>query len=161
MKQFPMTQKGFDKLNSQYKELRNVQRPDVVIEIDVARSHGDLKENAEYHAAKEKQSLIEIKIAELENIISNSKVIDPSILEHKKISFGSSAKLLNIDTNEEITYTIVGFPESDPEKNQISFSSPLAKNLMGKEEGEEVTVQLPNSKKVFEVLEIFYKGIEV
>ena len=148
-------------LNSQYKELRNVQRPDVVIEIDVARSHGDLKENAEYHAAKEKQSLIEIKIAELENIISNSKVIDPSILEHKKISFGSSAKLLNIDTNEEITYTIVGFPESDPEKNQISFSSPLAKNLMGKEEGEEVTVQLPNSKKVFEVLEIFYKGIEV
>jgi transcription elongation factor GreA len=161
MKQFPMTQKGFDKLNSQYKELRNVQRPDVVIEIDVARSHGDLKENAEYHAAKEKQSLIEIKIAELENIISNSKVIDPSILEHKKISFGSSAKLLNIDTNEEITYTIVGFPESDPQKNQISFSSPLAKNLMGKEEGEEVTVQLPNSKKVFEVLEIFYKGIEV
>jgi transcription elongation factor GreA len=161
MQQYPMTLKGFDKLNAEYKDFKSVQRPAVVIEIDIARSHGDLKENAEYHAAKEKQSLMETRISELEDIIANSKVIDPSILAHQKVSFGSTVKLLDLSDDKEIVYTIVGIPESNPEKNRISFSSPLARSLVGKEEGVEVSIDLPNGKKEFEILEIFYKEIEI
>ena len=152
-----MTNKGYDNLTKELKFLKLDKRPLIVIAIEEARQLGDLKENAEYHAAKEDKVNIDKKIAELEDIVSRAIIIDPSTLQHDKISFGSTIKLIDIDTEEEIIYTITGSQESNPKKGFISFNSPLAKQLLGKEEGDEVTVKLPNGEKGYEVLEIFYK----
>ena len=156
----PMSKYGFNKLSNELKNLKEVQRPQVAQEIDIARAHGDLKENAEYHAAKEKQSFIEFKINEISNMLANAQVIDPATLKHDKVSFGSTVTILNLDTEKEITYTIVGTTESDPTRGLISFNSPLAKGLIGKEEGEEVTINLPSGETDFEILKIEYKEIE-
>ncbi len=155
----PMTIFGYEKLQAEVKELRDVRRPAVVKAIEEALEHGDLKENAEYHAAKEQQKLIDQRLAELADILGNAKIVDPSELAHDKVSFGSTVTLEDLDSGEEVVYTIVGGCESDPDKGLISFNSPLAKQLLGKEEGDEVVVNLPGGKKEYEIVDISYKEI--
>ncbi len=154
-----MSKYGFKKLSEELKNLKEVERPKVAQEIDIARSHGDLKENAEYHAAKEKQAFIEFKINDLSKMLANAEVIDPESLSHDKVSFGSTVTILNLDTEKELIYTIVGTTESNPEKGLISFNSPLARGLIGKEEGDEVIINLPAGETEFEILKIEYKPI--
>ncbi len=155
----PITQYGYEKLTSELKNLKEVERPNIVKEIDIARSHGDLKENAEYHAAKEKQLFIEARINELSLMLANAQVIDPSSLEHQKVSFGSTVKILNLDNDKTFSYTIVGSIESDPSRGLISFGSPIAKSLIGKSVGDEVSITLPSGETDFEILEISYQEI--
>lgn len=155
----PMTQFGYGKITEELEFLKKTERPETVIALDEARQLGDLKENAEYHAAKDKLKLIDSQIAELSNILSKAVVIDPSTLPHKKISFGSTVLVLDIDNDEEIEYSIVGGVESNPDIGLISFNSPLAKQLLGKEEGEELTAKLPGGTKDYEILEVKYKEL--
>lgn len=161
MEKEPMTNVGYTKITKELEFLKSSERPETVIALEEARQLGDLKENAEYHAAKEKLKLIDIQIAELGAVISKAVIIDPSILPHDRVSFGSTVKLLNVDTEEEFEYSIVGGVESSAEKGMISFNSPLAKQLMGKEEGDEFSATLPGGVKTFEVLEVFYKELEL
>lgn len=158
--QEPMTEHGYNEICAKLKQLKEVERPHIVKEIDIARSHGDLKENAEYHAAREKQAFIERRIAELSAILANIKIIDPSAYEHKSVSFGSTVKLIEIDTQKEFEYTIVGSYESNPDKGYISFHSPIAKSIIGKNVGDEVSIKLPRGESEFEIVEIFYREIE-
>lgn len=160
MNKEPMSQYGYEKLCAELKNLKEIERPNIVKEIDIARGHGDLKENAEYHAAKEKQLFIEARINDLSQILSNSQVIDPSKLPHDKVSFGSTVKILNLDNDKEFTYSIVGSIESDPSIGLISFGSPIAKSLIGKTTGDEVVIRLPNGENSFEILEVFYQDIK-
>jgi transcription elongation factor GreA len=155
----PMTLFGYNKLQAEVKDLKEVKRPAVVKAIEEALEHGDLKENAEYHAAKESQKNIDNRLAELADILGNSQIVDPSELEHSKVSFGSTVVLIDLDTDEEFTYTIVGGCESNPDMGLISFGSPLAKQLLGKEEGDEVKVQLPGGVKEYEIDEVKYEEI--
>lgn len=155
----PMTLFGYKKLQAEVKYLKDVKRPQIVKDIEEALEHGDLKENAEYHAAKEQQRLTDDRIAELAALIGSSKIVDPSELEHSRVSFGSTVIMSDVDTNEEVTYTIVGGCESNPDIGLISFNSPLAKQLLGKEEGDEVKMQLPGGKKEFEIIEVKYQEI--
>ena len=155
----PMTLYGYEKLQAEVKDLKQVKRPQTVKDIEEALEHGDLKENAEYHAAKEMQRTIDGRLQDLANIIGNSKIVDPSELEHARISFGSTVKLTDMDTDEEYTYTIVGGCESNPDMGLISFGSPLAKQLLGKEEGDEVKVRLPGGEREFEIDEVKYQEI--
>lgn len=155
----PMTEYGYKKLTHELNDLKKKQRPETVIELDIARSHGDLKENAEYHAAKDRLAFIDARIGELSDLVSRSHVIDPRSYEHDKVRFGSTVMLENLETNEEVTYTIVGSTESNAYKGLISFHSPLAKQLMGRGEGEEVTIKLPGGSQEYEILEIAYHEI--
>ena len=155
----PMTIYGYEKLQAEVKDLKEVKRPGVVKAIEEALEHGDLKENAEYHAAKEQQKNIDNRLAELQEILGNAQIVDPSELAHAKVSFGSTVVMTDMDTDEEVTYTIVGGAESNPDAGLISFNSPLAKQLLGREEGDEVVVQLPGGKKEFEIDEIKYQEI--
>jgi len=155
----PMTLFGYNKLQAEVKDLKEVKRPGVVKAIEEALEHGDLKENAEYHAAKESQKNIDNRLAELADILGNSQIVDPSELEHAKVSFGSTVVMTDMDSEEEFTYTIVGGCESNPDMGLISFNSPLAKQLLGKEEGDEVKVKLPSGEKEFEIDEVKYEEI--
>ncbi|MCQ2656362.1 transcription elongation factor GreA [Helicobacter pylori] len=159
MNKEPMSMHGYNKICAELKQLKEVERSNIVKEIDIARGHGDLKENAEYHAAKEKQRFIEARIVDLSEIVANAQVIDPSVLVHNKVSFGSTIKILNLDNDKEFSYTIVGSVESDPAKGLISFGSPIAKSLIGKSKGDTVSIQLPNGESDFEILDIYYKEI--
>jgi len=155
----PMTIFGYEKLQAEVKDLKQVKRPQVVKDIETALEHGDLKENAEYHAAKEMQKTIDNRLADLQGIIGNSQIVDPSELAHAKISFGSTVVMTDMGTDEELTYTIVGGCESNPDMGLISFGSPLAKQLLGKEEGDEVKVRLPSGEKEYEIEEVKYQEI--
>jgi len=155
----PMTLFGYNKLQAEVKDLKEVKRPQVVKDIEEALEHGDLKENAEYHAAKEMQKNIDNRLAELQEIIGNAQIVDPSELAHAKVSFGSTVVMTDMDTDEELTYTIVGGSESNPDMGLISFGSPLAKQLLGREEGDEVKVRLPGGEKEFEIEEVKYQEI--
>lgn len=155
----PMTLFGYEKLQAEVKNLKEVKRPQVVKDIEEALEHGDLKENAEYHAAKEMQRIIDGRLEELATLIGNSRIVDPSELEHAKISFGSTVIMTDMDSDEELTYTIVGACESNPDMGLISFGSPLAKQLLGKEEGDEIKVTLPGGTKEFEIDEVKYQEI--
>jgi transcription elongation factor GreA len=156
-----MLEETYRRLAIELEQLKNVERAKIAKVIDEARALGDLKENAEYHAAKEKQGLMEARIAELTDITGRAQVIDPSKLTHEKVSFGSTVILTDLDTDEEVKYVIVGIHESDPSRGLISIQSPVARALIGKEEGEEVTMDLPGGKKRFDIEEILYEDIEL
>ncbi|MDD2790868.1 MAG: transcription elongation factor GreA [Sulfurimonas sp.] len=155
----PMTLFGYKKLQAEVKDLKEVKRPRTIKDIEEALEHGDLKENAEYHAAKEQQRLIDGRLEELAELIGSASIVDPSELEHARISFGSTVVLTDLATDEEVTYTIVGGCESNPDIGLISFASPLAKQLLGLEEGDQVKVKLPNAEKKFEIEEVKYQEI--
>ncbi len=159
MQKQPITAYGYRKLGDELHDLKMVQRPQTVEEIDIARSHGDLKENAEYHAAREKLRFIEKRMAELADLYDNSQEVDPSKFSHDRVMFGSTVTIVDIESDDEQTYTIVGTYESNPDKRLISVLSPLAKGLMGKEEGDEVTIKLPSGERDFEIVDICYKEI--
>ena len=158
MEKEPMTNEGFKKLTQQLNDMKLVQRPAIVVDLDEARQLGDLKENAEYHAAKEDLANMDKQIAVTEDFISRSVIIDPSTLPHDRVSFGSTVVLIDLDTDETVTYSIVGSQESDPITGKISFNSPLVKQLLGKQEGDEIKAKLPGGIKEFEVEKVYYKG---
>lgn len=133
------------------------ERPRISKEIEVAREHGDLRENAEYHAAKERQGMVEAQIKDLEDKISRSEVIDPSKLTGSRVRFGAWVTLLNLDTDEQVIYQIVGADEADIEHGQISVSAPLARALIAKESGDEVKVQLPGGVRNYEIVAVEFK----
>ncbi|SIQ16674.1 transcription elongation factor GreA [Paracoccus thiocyanatus] len=155
MEKIPMTRAGFDQLDEELRELRSVQRPAVIRAIAEAREHGDLSENAEYHAAREKQSFVEGRIKELEMILSRAEVIDPSRL-NGSIKFGATVTLLDEDTEEKRTYQIVGEAEADLERGLLNIRSPLARALIGKDEGDSVEVVTPGGGKSYEIMAIRY-----
>ena len=157
----PMTLAGYNKVTNNLEFLKSTERPETVVALDEARQLGALKENAEYHSAKEKLKLIDVQIAELSNTISKAVIVDPSILPHDRVSFGSTINLVDVETDDEFTYTIVGGVESNVEKGLISFNSPLAKQLMGKVEGDEFIATLPGGTKTFEILKVYYKELEL
>ena len=150
-----MTPTGFKALDSELKQLKVEERPAIIKAIAEAREHGDLSENAEYHSAKEKQSFIEGRIKELEAMLGLAQVIDPSTLSGA-IKFGATVKLVDEETDEEKTYQIVGEQEADIQNGLLNISSPLARALIGKEEGDSVEVRTPGGTKDYEVLEIKY-----
>lgn len=155
MEKIPMTQDGFDALNAELKQLKSVERPAIIRAISEAREHGDLSENAEYHSAKEKQSFIEGRIKELEGAISLAEVIDPKKLSGP-IKFGATVTLVDEDTDEEKSYQIVGEYEANIEKGLLNVKSPIARALIGKEEGDSVEVRTPGGDKAYEVLKVEY-----
>ncbi|MEA2110483.1 MAG: transcription elongation factor GreA [Campylobacterota bacterium] len=155
----PMTKFGFERLTNELNRIKTIDRPGVVKAIEEAVEQGDLKENAEYHAAKEQQGSLDDRLNDLTDIIGRAQIVDPSELEHARVSFGSTVVLCNLDTDEEVTYTIVGGCESNPENGLISFHAPLAKQLLGKEEGDDFKAKLPGGQKEFEILEVKYQEI--
>jgi transcription elongation factor GreA len=157
MQKEPMTPEGQQKLKTELENLLKVQRPENVKAIAEARSHGDLSENAEYHAAKERQSFIEGRIQELQQKIAMAQVIDPSKISHDKVAFGATVTVLDVDTNEEKIYKIVGVDEADIKTGKLSVHSPMAKSLIGKSEGDEVTVRAPARTIEYEILEIRFE----
>ncbi len=150
MEKVPLTQKGFDKLDAELKRLKTVDRPEVIRAIAEAREHGDLSENAEYHAARERQSFIEGRIRELESMIGRSEVIDVSRLSGP-VKFGATVVLLDEDTDEEKTFQIVGEAEASIEEGLLNLKSPLARALIGKEEGDSVEVRTPGGTRSYEI----------
>ncbi|MGA0960811.1 MAG: transcription elongation factor GreA [Sedimenticolaceae bacterium] len=157
MDKHPMTLAGAEKLRAELSELKQVKRPAVIAAISEAREHGDLKENAEYHAAREQQGFIEGRIKDIEAKLSHAQIIDVTTLNaNGKVVFGSTVVLLDINTDEEKTYQIVGVDEADIKVNKISVSSPVARALIGKEEGDEVVMEVPGGTHEFEILEVRY-----
>ncbi len=153
----PMTPEGYKKLMEELKKLKSVDRPENIADIERARAQGDLSENAEYSAAKERQSYISFRIGEVEDRIARAQVIDPSLIDHSKIVFGATVKLMDVDSGEEVRYQIVGRDESDIKNGRISVESPIAKSLIGKELSDVVRVTTPRGQREFEVLEIKYQ----
>src|SRR3984957_16437958 len=153
----PITPEGYTKLREELHQLRSVERPRVIQMIATAREHGDLKENAEYHAARDRQSFIEGRVKDLENKLALAEVIDPSKLSGSRVAFGATVKLSNTQTDEEVVYRLMGADEADLEKGSISVTSPLARSLIGKEVGDEVKVRMPGGERVYEILEVTFK----
>ncbi len=152
-----MTAPGYARLEAELKHLKTVERPAIIRAIAEARDHGDLSENAEYHSARERQSFIEGRVAELEDKIARAEVIDVSKLSGKVIKFGASVTLADEDTDEETTYQIVGQEEADIEKRRLSINSPLARALIGKQTGDSVEVTTPGGSKAYEIIKVRFK----
>jgi len=157
MQKVPMTVAGFGRLEAELKHLKSVERSAVIRAIASAREHGDLSENAEYHAAKERQGFIESRVLELEDKLRRAEVIDVSKLSGKQIKFGATVVLADEDTDEELTYQIVGADEADIKAGLLSITSPLARTLIGKSGGESVEVTTPGGSKSYEIVSVAYK----
>jgi transcription elongation factor GreA len=157
MDKIPMTVEGYARLEQELKQLKSIERPAVIKAIAEARDHGDLSENAEYHAARERQSFIEGRVAELEDKIARAEVIDVTRLTGKVIKFGAKVTLADEDTEEESTYQIVGAEEADVGKGRLSVTSPLARALIGKQSGDSVEVTTPGGSKAYEVIRVRFK----
>jgi transcription elongation factor GreA len=157
MDRMPITGKGFTALEEELKDRQQVQRPRIIDAISEARSHGDLSENAEYHAAKEAQSHNEGRIMELESMIARAEIIDVSKLSGDKIKFGATVKLVDEDTDQERIYQIVGDPEADVKSGRVSISSPVARALIGKGVGDTVEVTTPGGGKSYEIVEVAFR----
>ena len=154
MERIPFTKEGYEALKKEFEQLKTVERPQNIKAIEVARAHGDLSENAEFHAAKERQAFIEGRVNELGYKINNADIIDTSKLSKDSVVFGSRIVLENLDTGETTEYQLVGPDESDIEAGRISVSSPLGKALIGKKPGDEVVIQAPGGKREYELIEI-------
>ena len=152
-----MTPEGNFRLREELRQLKDIERPKISREIGVARDHGDLSENAEYHAAKDRQGWIEARIKDLEDKLSRAEVIDPARLSGSKVAFGATVKLSNIETEEETVYRLVGADEANLDQGSISITSPLARALIGREVGDEVKVKMPAGERLYEILEVEYR----
>ena len=157
MDKAPMTAEGYDRLLQELKHLKTVERPSVIKAIAEAREHGDLSENAEYHAARERQSFIEGRVLEIEDMISRAQVIDTSKLSGDTVKFGATVTLADEETDEEATYQIVGANESDISRGRLSITAPLARGLIGKGVGEVVEVTTPNGAKSYEIVQVQFQ----
>ena len=157
MEKVPMTGEGYRSLDEELKRLKSVERPAVIAAISEARSHGDLPENAEYHAAKERQGWIEGRIAEIEDKISRAQVIDVSKLSGGQVKFGATVTVVDEDTEDEASYQIVGEYEADVKQGRISVTSPIARSLIGKEKGDVVEVNTPGGVKAYEILKVEWR----
>ncbi|WP_386685980.1 MULTISPECIES: transcription elongation factor GreA [unclassified Lonepinella] len=158
LKQIPMTVRGAELLKQELDYLKNTRRPEIIKAIAEAREHGDLKENAEYHAAREQQGFCEGRIQEIEGKLSNCQIIDVTKMPNNgKVIFGATVVLLNVDTEEEVSYRIVGDDEADIKSSLISVNSPIARGLVGKEVDDSVTITTPGGKVEFEIVEVEYK----
>ncbi|MFQ3307698.1 MAG: transcription elongation factor GreA [Candidatus Midichloriaceae bacterium] len=153
---FPISDSGFNKMKSELEALKSVERPSVIISIAEARSHGDLSENAEYHAAKEKQGFIEAKISDLENKLARSQIVDISKITGNTVKYGATVEILDEDTEKQISYKIVSDYEADVSKGWISISSPLAKSLTSKELGDSVEFTTPKYTKYYKIISVKY-----
>lgn len=158
MQKHPMTVRGAEKLRAELKELKTVARPRVVQAIAEARAHGDLKENAEYHAARDQQGFIEGRIKEIESKLSHAQIIDVTqVNAGGRVVFGATVEVLDLDTDEELCYQIVGEDEADIRAGLISVTSPIARGFIGKAVGDEIEVQVPGGTRAFEILEVRYE----
>ena len=155
MDKIPLTRGGYDALDAELKRLKSQERPAIIRAIAEAREHGDLSENAEYHSAREKQSFVEGRIKELEGVIGRAEVIDPARLSGA-VKFGATVTVVDEDSDEERTYQIVGEPEADIERGRLNLASPLARALIGREEGDSVEVRTPRGERTYEVVRIAY-----
>lgn len=156
MQKFPMTAPGLQRLEEELRHLKATERPTIIRAIAEARSHGDLSENAEYHAARDRQSFIEGRIAELEEIVASAEVIDPSTLSGENVKFGAHVWVVDEDSEKESSYQIVGMHEADIKNGRISISSPLAKALIGRKVGDTVSVPAPSGDRSYEILAVKY-----
>jgi transcription elongation factor GreA len=152
-----MTLEGFSKLDAELKRLKTIERPEIIKQIAAARGHGDLSENAEYHAAREKQGFIEGRLAELEDKLRRAEVIDTSSLSGRDVKFGAKVRLADEDTDDKITYQIVGEDEADIKSGKLSITAPLARALIGKRAGDSVEVVTPAGSKSYEILSVRFK----
>lgn len=157
MERVPMTPAGHNKMREELHRLRDVERPRISKDIGAAIEMGDLSENAEYHAAKERQGMIEAQIKDLEDKLARAEVIDPSKLSGTRIAFGATVTVYDASADKELSYQIVGADESDVECNRISVTSPIARAMMGKEPGDEITVRTPGGQRVLEVVDVVYR----
>jgi len=157
MERVPMTSRGYERLQDELKTLKQVERPQVIKALEEARAHGDLSENAEYHAAKERQSFIEGRVQEIEDKLSRAQVIDVSKLKGKEIKFGATVTLADEDTDEERTYQLVGSDEADINDGLMSITSPLGRALVSKEVGDTIEVETPGGSKSYEIVKVQYK----
>jgi len=157
MEKIPMTKKGHIVLQAELKDLKSVQRPAVIEAIATAREHGDLSENAEYHAAREQQSFIEGRIKDLDAALSKAQVIDPTTMDGDTVKFGATVEIVDEETDEEYRYQIVGDYEADTEAGKISISAPIARALIGKSQGDSVAVKTPKGVSNYEILSVQYK----
>ncbi|HLI11717.1 MAG TPA: transcription elongation factor GreA [Alphaproteobacteria bacterium] len=157
MEKMPITADGLSRLQEELRRLKSIERPAVIRALEEARTHGDLSENAEYHAARERQSFIEGRVAELEDKIRRAEVIDVSKLSGNAVKFGATVDLVDVDTDDEVTYQIVGAEESDINAGKLSIVSPLARALINKEVGDTVEVATPRGSKVYEILEVRFE----
>lgn len=157
MEQIPVTKIGFETLSAELKNLKSVQRPKVIQDIATAREHGDLSENAEYHAARDQQSFIEGRLRELESVLGRAQIIDPTTLSGNTVKFGATVTIVDEETDEEQTYQIVGDYEADMENGKISISAPIARALIGKSVEDSVVVKTPKGAKDYEILNVEFK----
>ncbi|UPT63769.1 MAG: transcription elongation factor GreA [Hyphomonadaceae bacterium JAD_PAG50586_4] len=156
MEKIPMTAEGYQALDAELKRLKTEERPSVIQAIAEARAHGDLSENAEYHAAKERQAFIETRVAEIEDKIARSQIIDVSKLSGKQVKFGATVNLVDEDSGDKSKYKIVGEDEADVKAGKVSITSPLARAMIGKEEGDVVEVMAPGGAKSYEIVKVKY-----